>query len=235
LLRGRADGEDSSTRVPPRISGSDYCLETWTSECETATALHVFPSEPFWRRAARPGTASRAATCWRIAEALALRDIPTARPLALAEFRGDRLESCLATEHPRGAIPAIEFLNRLGARSDDSQSWLQTVRALGRLLGRLHRWELRHRRLHARAVWLRADAEEVAAYFIDLVGIRIQRSLSPRERAADLSQLAAWFPLDLRADAELSEALGRAYLHAYRDAHGDWRELWPEVNHSPGR
>src|SRR5262249_11480809 len=90
-----------------------------------------------------PGRAFRG---WQMGHALAIRGIATPRPIALVQ-RGSLLrgrETFLATEWIAGGLDLHAFIWKLEERSVDDRNRAahQLAAALGRLLGRMHAWNV---------------------------------------------------------------------------------------------
>ena len=102
---------------------------------------------------------------------------------------GPRWESYLATEWVEG-----DHLHDFAARVatlvpvDRRQTTRHTAVVLGRMLGRMHAWNVDHRDLKAQNLMLADRADKLTAYLIDLDGVRIVRSLTERRRARNLGR-----------------------------------------------
>ena len=102
-----------------------------------------------------------------------------------------RWESYLATEWVDGDH-LHEYAQRvasLPAASRTNQTRMTAV-VLGRMLGRMHAWNIGHRDLKAQNLLLAEQAGRLRAYLIDLDGVRLVKRLSQRRRARNLARLA---------------------------------------------
>jgi len=171
---------------------------------------------------------SRSLRAWYLGHALLQRGIATARPVCVCEprRRGLRWESYLAAEWIEG---------------EDLQTYVQRVRdvppetrwakarsaavTLGQLLGRMHAWHVAHRDLKAANLMVVDRGERLAAYLIDLDGVRLLRRISPRRRARNLARLAA----SIEAHPWVTRTLRLRFLHAYLEelpeSQRDWKAL----------
>ncbi len=175
---------------------------------------------------------SRSLRAWYLGHALLQRGIATARPICVCEprRRGLRWESCLAAEWIEG-----EDLQAFAYRMGDAPPpvrWTNaraTAVTLGRLLGRMHSWNVAHRDLKAANLMVDDSGERLEAYLIDLDGVRLLRRISPRRRARNLARLAASIEAHPWVTRSLRLRFLRAYLDELPDAAGDWKRFWKAV------
>jgi tRNA A-37 threonylcarbamoyl transferase component Bud32 len=173
---------------------------------------------------------SRAMANWRLGNALRIRGITTARPVAVFQPAGTS-ESYLATEWLDGA----ENLHLYGWRLAKLDARLRMALArrcltqLGQLIGRMHAWEIAHRDLKAGnlAVVDRADQTEI--YLIDLDGVRLTRRLSPSARLQNLARMAVSLQLHPWVSRPLLLRFLRAYLRQLPTPRAAWKPLWRDV------
>lgn len=175
---------------------------------------------------------SRSLRAWYLGHALLQRGIATARPVCVCEprRRGLRWESYLAAEWIDGE-DLQAFVQRLRHASTEER-W-QKARAaavtLGQLLGRMHAWHVAHRDLKAANLMVVDQGERIEAYLIDLDGVRLLRSISPRRRARNLARLAT----SIAAHPWVTRALRLRFLHAYLEElpenERDWKALYVAV------
>ncbi|MGL4549998.1 MAG: lipopolysaccharide kinase InaA family protein [Gemmataceae bacterium] len=177
----------------------------------------------------RPGPALRS---WRLGHALAVRGLPTPRCHAVwhAGATGYLLQE---------KVPEARYLKEYLTGAGRPGRW-DIARQVGRLLRRLHGWDISHRDLKApnllvspaRAVMgvrgLEAPAADGGAHLwlVDLVGARVCRHLSERRRMRDLARLNASFfgdPAVSRTDR--LRALG-GYLNEALAGRGAWKRWW---------
>lgn len=175
---------------------------------------------------------SRALRAWHLGHALRERGIDTARPLLVVEPRtgGPRWESYLATEWVDGDH-LHDFAARVAslAPTERRQTTRHTAIVLGRMLGRMHAWNVDHRDLKAQNLMLAERADKLAAYLIDLDGVRIVRSLTERRRARNLARLAT--SMEAHPWVTRSDRLRflRAYLNMAPLEKHDWKWFWRRI------
>jgi tRNA A-37 threonylcarbamoyl transferase component Bud32 len=174
---------------------------------------------------------SPAMDAWYLGQALLLRGLPTARPLVVCETRkfGLRGDSYLATQWIDGAINLHLFGWKL-ARLPAAERRLRTRQAavvLGRLVGRMHAWQISHPDLKGCNLLLAQRAEGLEAFLIDLDGVRLARRLWPWTRARNLGRLAT--SIEAHPWVTRTDRLRflRAYLReAFPSRPCDWKRLW---------
>lgn len=175
---------------------------------------------------------------WRRGHSLLLRGIATARPLLIVERRrwGLRGESYLTTEWIEGAVNLHVYAWRLAERplAERRRRSRQVAEAIGRLLGRLHGWQLSHRDLKACNLLVRERPEGVDCYVIDADSVRVARRVPDWFKALNLARLATsqiahpWVSRGdrlrfLRAYLAESARLGGNWRPA------DWKQVWRRV------
>jgi serine/threonine protein kinase len=183
--------------------------------------LFLFCPSPAWQ-------------AWRHGHSLLLRGIATARPLAVIERRwwGLRGESYLATEWIEGAVNLHVYAWRLADRphAERRRRSRQVAESLGRLLGRLHAWQLSHRDLKACNLLVRERPDGVDCSMIDADSVRVWRRVPDWFKALNLARLATSqmaHPWVSRADRL---RFLRAYLAESAQLGGDWRPAdWKQV------
>jgi tRNA A-37 threonylcarbamoyl transferase component Bud32 len=170
----------------------------------------------------------RALRGWCMGHALAIRGIATPRPLAVVRRGRLRPETWLATEWIAGGLDLHSYLWKLEVlepRERDHQA-IRTAEVLGRLLGRMHAWNVSHRDLKANNLLVAERAGALHAWLVDLDGAGILRHLSFDRRARDLARLAA----SMRRYRWLPRSAVRRFLHTYLRAMGhaqhEWQALW---------
>lgn len=173
---------------------------------------------------------SPALDAWQLGHALLLRGIATARPLMVCERTrfGQGRDSYLATQWIDGAINLHLYGWKLARAPADERRrrTRQTAAALGRLLGRMHAWQISHRDLKGCNLLVAERPEAVEAYLIDLDGVRLAGGLASVVRARNLGRLAT----SLEAHPWVTHGDRLRFLRAYlREAQlpaGDWKALW---------
>jgi len=130
------------------------------------------------------GSAGRRA--WLGGHGLEARGVGAARPLAFLERRrlGLPVTSLVVLEDLRPAQPADT--STLEPRA--------VVEACGRLAQALHRRGVDHGDLKASHVYVRADADGIATWLLDLDGVRFRGRLDDERRLRALAQLNASLP-----------------------------------------
>lgn len=175
---------------------------------------------------------ARALAAWKTGHALLARGIATARPLAAIVRRTDpRRSSYLITEWIPSGLNVHLYLWQL--RDTDPPSRRRRVRqtavALGRLIARIHDWQVSHRDLKGCNLMVVEQVDAVQTLLIDLDGVRIRKSLCRRVRVENLARLAA----SMEAHDWITHADRLRFLRAYqRGLHGereDWKALWRDV------
>ena len=175
---------------------------------------------------------SRALRAWHLGHALRERGIDTARPLLVVEPRtgGPRWESYLATEWVEGDH-LHDYIARMATLAPEEcrRETRFTAVVLGRMLGRMHAWNVDHRDLKAQNLMLVQRADKLTAYLIDLDGVRFVRSLTERRRARNLARLATSMeahPWITRTDRL---RFLRAYLAVAPLEKRDWKWFWRRI------
>lgn len=171
---------------------------------------------------------NRALRDFRRAAALLARNVATAAPLLACRPRGwRRATSYLATEWIEGA----ENLHLYGWRlalcpaRQRLRSAARAAESLGHLLGRMHAAGIAHRDLKAANLLVIERPQGVAAYLVDLGGVRLAGRLSPARRAADLARLA----VGLTAHPWVPRAAACRFLRAYAAEFPPGRIAWKDV------
>lgn len=171
----------------------------------------------------RPSPALRS---WINGHALVERCLPTARPLAVGRTANN--ETLLVTEFIDNAVELSKWIDGLRQRRPDEirEQLRNAIPAVARAIRELHERGLSHRDLKAANILV---APEGRIWFIDLVGVRRQTSVSDETRAANLTRLNASFvehPLITRTDRL---RFLRAYLLWALQGRGGWKEWWRRI------
>lgn len=208
--------------------------ELRSSAMTTAVAFKRVRGKNWWKAILfwfRPSPAWQA---WQRGHSLLLRGIATARPLAIVERRwcGLRGESYLATEWIEGAVNLHVYAWRLANRpfAERRRRSRQVAEALGRLLGRLHGWQLSHRDLKACNLLVRERSDGVDCHVIDADSVCVARKVPDWFKALNLARLAT----SQMAHPWVSHGdrlrFLRAYLAESARMGGDWRPAdWKRV------
>ncbi|HEY4311978.1 MAG TPA: lipopolysaccharide kinase InaA family protein [Pirellulales bacterium] len=175
-------------------SGSQVVKTTMLLEGRPTPAAYKRSCNRLWRKAILAlFRRSRALRAWHLGHALRERGIDTARPLLVVEPRtgGPRWESYLATEWVEGDH-LHDYAAWVAAQpsTERRRETRHTAVVLGRMLGRMHAWNVDHRDLKAQNLMLARQGEKLTANLIDLDGVRFVRSLTERRRARNLARLA---------------------------------------------
>jgi tRNA A-37 threonylcarbamoyl transferase component Bud32 len=157
---------------------------------------------------------SRSLRAWHLGHALRERGIDAARPLLVCEPRTGWLqwESYLATQWIDGDH-LHDYARRIAALGavDCRQGTRSTAVILGRMLGRMHAWNVGHRDLKAQNLMLAEQGGRLHAFLIDLDGVRLVGRLSEQRRARNLARLAT----SMEAHPWLTRSDKLRFLRAY--------------------
>jgi len=175
---------------------------------------------------------SRAWRSWFFGHAMRARRIATPRPIFVCHPKGIcPRDSYLATEWVAGGVDLHVYGWELARRSaaERHRRVRQVAESLGRLIGRLHAWNISHRDLKALNVLVTEDADRVDCLLIDLDGVRFRRRISSAMRADDLARLA----VSLVAHPWVRWTAQARFLRAYfaERPHNDSgrREFWNQI------
>ncbi|MBI3465633.1 MAG: hypothetical protein HY000_21655 [Planctomycetes bacterium] len=175
---------------------------------------------------------SRAWRSWCFGHALRARGIATPRPILVCQPRGVcQRDSYLATEWIVGATDLHLYGWDLARRSpvERHRRARQLAEALGRLIGRLHAWNISHRDLKALNLLVVEQADRVECSLIDLDAIRFCRRLTSVARANDLARLAVSLAAHPWAPRTARMRFLRAYIAELPDAGIDQREFARQI------
>ncbi len=172
---------------------------------------------------------SRAWKSWYRGHALHSRDIATARPLAVVECRGlpNAGVSYLVTEW----IENAENLHLLGWRLADEPLPVRLrvagrcAESVGRLVGRMHAWQIFHGDLKAANVLISFDRDTPSSYLIDVDDVRIGGRLSYRRRVTDLARLATGLAAHDWVSLTVCGRFFRAYASQFPPGTIAWKPL----------
>ncbi len=172
----------------------------------------------------------RALAAWQLGHSLQIRGIATARPLAVYQAaRGG--DGYLATEWLQGAENLHLYGWRLAKLAPGERFVLarRCLERLGRLIGRMHAWEVSHRDLKAGNLAVVEQPGHTEVYLLDLDGVRLARRLPDSTRVRNLARMA----VSLRLHPRVSRTLVLRFLLTYLQARGlprtDWKPLWRDV------
>ncbi len=175
---------------------------------------------------------SKSLRAWHLGHALRERGIDTARPLCVCEPRTGwlRWESYLATEWVDGDH-LHDYARSVASECPElrRQRTRQSAVVLGRMLGRMHAWNVGHRDLKAANLLLVEQGSRLSAYLIDLDGVRLLRRLSERRRARNLARLATSMEAHLWITYTDRLRFLRAYLSAAPLEQNDWKWFWRQI------
>lgn len=175
---------------------------------------------------------SRAWRSWYFGHALRARGITTPRPILVCQPAGIwPRDSYLATEWVAGALDLHLYGWDLARRSppERHRRVRQLAESLGRLIGRLHAWNISHRDLKALNLLAVEHANNIECLLIDLDGVRFCRRLTTATRANDLARLAVslaahpWVPKTARV------RFWRAYAAELSKDNLAQRQFWKQV------
>jgi tRNA A-37 threonylcarbamoyl transferase component Bud32 len=172
---------------------------------------------------------SPALRSWVAGFTLGDRWLPTARPLAVFHRyrRGLPAEAYLLTETVPGAQGLPEAVAAL--RREDREALRVWIDRVARLVRTMHDRAVSHRDLKAPNVLLQGAAADPAAavpVLIDLVGVRVGRAVSFRQRAKELARLNASFLTSPRVRHSHRLRFLQAYLCAGSGTGASWKDWW---------
>lgn len=195
-----------------------------------------------WKNLARLSPALRS---WVMGHGMLQRQLPTARPLAVfhRRRRGLPAEGYLVTVKIPNAVDLHELAGEIERLTDPARTARirSVVDELARLVRTLHERKLSHRDVKAANILIQTldaaqcDSAEPGTrnpepfYFIDLVGVRVERRLPRRMRVKNLARLHASFhdhPLVTRTE---KLRFLRTYLQWYLRGKERWKRWWKEV------
>ncbi len=175
----------------------------------------------------------RALRGWIMGHALRARGIRAPRPIAVCQVRcpGGAAESYLATEWIDGAENLHLYGWRLADRSP-AERFRRTARSaegLGKLIGRMHAWQISHGDLKAANVLVVDDDVEPMTYLIDAEDVRVARRLSSARRVRDLARLATSLHAHPWVTRTVLCRFLRSYVRQFPPGTVAWKPLWREV------
>jgi hypothetical protein len=182
-----------------------------------------------WAALLRPAPALRS---YVMGHALRRRGLPTPRPLAVLHRRrlGLPREGYLLTEKVPDACDLKTYVTGLASRPEPERraSLRGLVDRVARLVRTLHDHGMSHRDLKAPNLLVGTDS--MAVWFIDLVGVRVHRSVSRSHRVSNLARLCASFvghPGLTRTDRL---RFLRVYLAWGLHDKTGWKEWWRAID-----
>jgi tRNA A-37 threonylcarbamoyl transferase component Bud32 len=187
----------------------------------------------WWKKLLAGGRQNPTLEAWRLGHALLARGVATPLPLAVCAPRGRRHwgHGYLATEWLDGALNLHLYGWELAKREPRERS-KQTRRAaesLGRLLGRMHGWNIAHRDLKGCNLVFVEHPDRIDALVLDMEAVRIRRRLRFGERARNLARLA--LSLDMHPWITRTDCLRflRAYASQLAPSEPDVKRLWRAI------
>lgn len=181
----------------------------------------------------RPSSSLRS---WVNGHTLLDRWLPTPRPLCVLHRYAFGLpaEGYLVTEKVADSLGLPEAVAAVAGRAPaDRTRIVQTwANRLARMVRSMHDRRVSHRDLKGANVLLQGVSDNPDAatpVLIDLVGVRVGRTVSFRQRAKELARLnASFLSSPLVSRGERLRFL-RAYLAAGERSLGDWKDWWRAV------
>lgn len=174
---------------------------------------------------------------WVNGHALRDRWLPTPRPLAVVQVHGLGLPAAgyLLVEKVADAVGMAEAVAGLASRPGIERRQIRRNWSdrLARMIRTMHDRAVSHRDLKAANILLERAAvnpEAAVPVLIDLVGVRIGRPVSFRQRCRELARINASFlnsPLITRGERL---RFLRAYLAAGERPAAGWKEWWKEIS-----
>jgi tRNA A-37 threonylcarbamoyl transferase component Bud32 len=219
---------------PMKLSHSSVVVEAQLNvgRVPTPVAYKRCRRKTWSKRLAALLVPSRAWRSWYFGHALRARGIATPRPILVCQPRGVcPRDSYLATEWIAGASDLHLYGWDLARRGLDERHRRarQVADALGRLIGRLHAWNISHRDLKALNLLVVEHADRVECWLIDLDAIRFCRKLTSVARANDLARLAVSLAAHPWATRTLRMRFLRAYMEELPPALSDRQEFSRQV------
>ncbi len=173
---------------------------------------------------------------WVNGHALRDRWLPTPRPLAMVQVHrlGLPAGGYLLVEKVPDAVGLAEAVAGLASRPGIDRR--QLLRAwsdrLARMVRTMHDRAVSHRDLKAANILLKhaaADPEAAVPVLIDLVGVRVGRRVSFRQRCRELARInASFLNSSLITRGERLRFL-RVYLAAGERSELNWKDWWKEI------
>lgn len=202
-------------------------------------ALKRFRLRDWWKAFKGLFRHGRARRAWCAGHALLQRQIATPRPVALWEPRRPRWRNAgyVATEWIEGA----ENLHLWGWRLTSSpvgerlRQAARVAESLGRLIGRMHAFQIAHRDLKPSNVLVVQHGDRVETQLIDVDGIRIARRLSARQKTADLARLAAGIEAHRWVTRGICCRFVRAYVAQFPQGEVAWKSVWRDAARDASR
>lgn len=186
---------------------------------------------------------SRPMLTWRLANALLNRQIPTARPLALAERRrhGQVLDAFILTEYIENAHDLDALLTvQLRELSPGAAAVLKhrLSEELVVVLRRLHERGFTHRDLKAPNLivqWDAVSSDPPRVLLVDLDGIRQVRRRDPAAELRALARLNVSLDHCRRVTLADRARFLKRYLARPGHPEPDWRPVWKQIQKLSGR
>ena len=193
-------------------------------------AYKCYRPRNWWKAVCGLFRRGRAPRGWYLGQALLQRRMATARPLALWQPRGGRFrqQGYLAVEWLDGAenlhlygwriagLPPAERLRRAG----------RCAESLGRLIGRMHAWQIAHGDLKGSNLLVREHDQGVETYLIDVEDVRISARLGTKRLLADLARLAVSIEAHPWVTRTVRCRFFRAYVGQFPPGSVAWKPLW---------
>jgi tRNA A-37 threonylcarbamoyl transferase component Bud32 len=175
----------------------------------------------------------RALRGWITGHALRARGIATPRPIAVCQVGGpgSPAHSYLATEWIDGAKNLHLYGWRLATLSPSERldRAARCAESLGKLIGRMHAWQISHGDLKASNILVIDREAQSKTHLIDAEDVRIARRLTRRARVRDLARLAT----SIQAHPWVTRAalcrFFRAYVREHPPGSVAWKPLWRRV------
>lgn len=202
-----------------------------------AGPVHVayarFRHRNWWKALIGRFRRGRALRGWVMGHALRARGIATPRPIAVCRVRrpGGAAESYLATEWIDGAENLHLFGWRLAGlpTNERFRRARRCAESAGRLIGRMHAWQISHGDLKAANVLVVDDDVEPRTYLIDAEDVRVTRCLTSRARLGDLARLAASLHAHPWVTRTVLCRFLRSYVRELPPGTVAWKPLWREI------
>lgn len=138
-------------------------------------------------------TENRGMRAWRAAHRFRLIGLSTPEPLALVEEKrlGVVVRSYLITRYLEGALDLnlYTYKNFEATTGDCPQRKGRFLESLGQAIKAMHRASVYHADLSGKNILVRAEAEDLRFYFLDLESVSLPKFVSDRRRVKSLAQV----------------------------------------------
>ncbi|NQT14122.1 MAG: phosphotransferase, partial [Planctomycetes bacterium] len=111
----------------------------------------------------------------------------------------------------------------------------RVAESLGKLIGRMHAWQIAHGDLKASNLLIVDREEKPQSYLIDAEDVRITHRLTSAQRRRDLARLATSLDAHPWVTPTILRRFLRTYLRQLPEKSLDWKRLWRAVSRRTDR